>query len=92
MLKDEFKIWSVNLFLDTTFIIVGIHVINLGYLKNRSLCFIKLSDDGTKEINKILIRLNIDVVISETDDQYLLDLIDLKTEQAKKKKKKVEKC
>ncbi len=38
----------------------------------------------------MLVRLDTAVVIPETNDQDLLDLIDLEVEQANKKKEKVE--
>lgn len=82
--------WSTDPLSNATFIMVDIHVINLGYLKKGSLRFTKLSNSGTEESNKMLVGLDIAAVISETDDQDLSDLIDLEVKQANKKKKKVE--
>lgn len=45
-------------------------------------------DDGIKELKKILVGLNIAIIMSEIENQDLLDLIDLKFEWANKKKEK----
>ena len=66
------------------------HVTNLDYLGDGPLYFTKLPDGGMDKSNRILIGLDIAAVILETDDQDLLDLIDLETEQANKKKEKTE--
>ena len=39
------------------------YVINLGYLKNKSLYFIKFFDSNIKKSNKILVELNIIAII-----------------------------
>ena len=53
------------------------HITNLGYLENRSSHFIELSNGNTEELNRILIRLDITAIISETGNQDLPHLIDL---------------
>ena len=92
MLKEEFETWPADLFPNATLITVGMHVTNLGYLKNRSLHFTESLDSNTEELNKILVRLDTAIVILETDNRDLLDLIDLKAKQANKKKEKAKSC
>ncbi len=67
------------------------YVTNLGYLKNGPLCFIKLPNGGMEESNRILVGLDIAAIIPKTNDQDILDLIDLEAELPNKKKEKVEK-
>ena len=82
--------WLANSLFDVTFIIIGMHVTNLGYLKDGSLCFTEFSDGGMDKSNKILVRLDIAAVILEINNQNLLNLINLKAEWVNKKKEKVE--
>lgn len=51
MLGKEFITWQVNPISNTIFVTIYIHVINLGYLKNRSSYFNELLDDCTKKSN-----------------------------------------
>lgn len=71
---------------------VGINVNNLGYLEERSLCFIELSNGGTEELNKILVGIYIAAVIPENDNQNPLDPINSKAKQVDKKKRKAKRC
>lgn len=66
------------------------HVTNLYYLEDGAPCFKKFPDNDTKKSNRILVRLDIAIVILETDDQDLLDQIDLEAKQVNKKNKKAE--
>lgn len=75
-----------------TLVIVDMHVINLGYLEDRPPCFMKLPDGGTKELSRMLVRLDTITVIPEIDKQNPPYLINLEVEQANKKKEKAEKC
>lgn len=68
MFKKEFKILLINPFPNVILVIVGMYVINLGYLNNGLFYFIKLLDDNTKELNKILVGLNTTIVISKTNN------------------------
>ena len=68
------------------------YVINLDYLEDKLLCFRELLDSDTEELNRMLIRLYIAAVILETNNQNLLDLIELETKWANKKKEKAEIC
>ena len=88
MLGKEFEMWPANPLPNRTLITVDMHIINLGYLEERLFYFIELSDGDTEESNRILIGLEITTVIPKTNDQDLLDLIDLEVEQANKKKEK----
>ncbi len=90
MLGEEFKTWPADPLPDTILITVGIHVTNLGYLEDRPPHFTELLDGSTKESNKMLVRLDIAAIIPETDNQDLLDLIDLEAEWVNKKKEKAE--
>ena len=69
---------------------IFMQVISLGYLKNGPICFTKLPDSGTKESNRLLGGLDTAVIISDTNEQELLPLIDLEIKQVNKKKEKVE--
>ena len=82
--------WPADPLSNATLIIIGMYVINLGYLKDRPPYFTELLDGGTKESNWILVRLNTAVVIPKTDDQDLSDLINLEAKQTNKKKEKTE--
>ncbi len=89
MLGEEFETWPADSLPNMTLIIVGMHIPNLGYLEDGLPHFMELPDSGTEELNRMLVGLNTAVVIPETDDQDLPDLIDLKVERANKKKEKV---
>ena len=90
MLKEEFKTWLADPLPDAILIIISMHVTNLGYFEDGPLCFTELSDGGTKESNRLLLGLNTALVISEINNQYLLDLIDSKVKRVNKKKEKIE--
>lgn len=90
MFENEFKTLLVDLFSNTTLAIVNMHITNLGYLEDKLFCFTKLLDSGIEELNKMLLGLDTAAVIPITDNQDLQNLINLKTIQASKKKKKVE--
>ena len=92
MLEEEFEIWLVDLLLNTILVIVGMHIINQSFLEDRSSYFTELLDSNTKELNKMLVELDIATVILEINYQDLSNLIDLKVKQANKKKEKAEKC
>lgn len=51
MLGKEFIMWQVNPVSNTIFVTIYIHVINLGYLKNRFSYFNELLEDSTKKSN-----------------------------------------
>ena len=57
--------WLADLLPDATFIIVGIHVTNLSYLEDKSLCFIELLDNNTEESNRMLVGQNTAAIILE---------------------------
>lgn len=48
--------------------------------------------DDTDELDKMLVGLDTTNIISETNNQDLLDLIDSEVEWANKKKEKAKKC
>lgn len=52
----------------------------------------ELSDGDIEESNKILVGLDIAIIIPETDNQDLLELIDFKAKRVNKMKKKAERC
>lgn len=68
------------------------HVTNLGYLKDELFCFIKLSNSNMEELNKILGEMDNIAAISDNDNKYSPNLLDLKVKYAKKKKEKAQKC
>ena len=78
MLKEIFEIWLADLFLDAIFITVGMHIINLGYLKDGSPYFTEFSDSNTEELNRMLVGLDTTTIIPKINNQNLPDLIDLK--------------
>lgn len=80
---------SVDSFLNTTLITVGIHVINLIYLENGPLCLTKLPDGGTEESNKMLVGLDIAVIIPNTNKQEPPLSINLEPERQIRRKKKL---
>ena len=84
--------WSTNLFSNTTLVTIGIYITNLSYLKDKLFCFIKLSNIGIEKSNRILIGVNIAIIISKTNNQDLLNLIDLEVKRANKKNEKAERC
>ncbi len=92
MLREEFETWLADFFLNTTLITVGMHVTNLGYLKDGPPCFTELPNDSMEESNRILVGLDIATIIPKTDNQDLSDLIDLEVKRANKKKEKAERC
>ena len=68
MLKEEFETWSIDHLPNTTLIIFGIHITNVGYLEDRCPYFIELSDGNIEESNKILIELDTTAIILKTND------------------------
>ena len=90
MLKEEFETWLADPLSNATLIIVGIYAINLSYPKDGPFCFIELPNSNIEESDKILIGLDTVIVIPKTDNQDLLDLINLEIQWANKKKEKVE--
>lgn len=92
MLRKEFEMWPVDPISNTTLFLIDIHVINLGYLEDRSSYFTKLLDDSMRELNKLLVRLNTAVIISDNNNQHLMILIDSEAEQKNKMKEKTKKC
>lgn len=69
--------WPIDPLLDAILSIVGMHITNLDYLKDGPPHFMKLSDSDTEKINKMLVELNIAIIISETNNQDLPNLINL---------------
>lgn len=71
---------------------LGLYISTLGYLEDRSICFIELPDDGIEKLNKCLIRLNTTITILDNNQQLnLLNLTDLEAKRAKIKEVKVQK-
>ncbi len=68
MLREEFEIWPTDPLPDMILITIGMHVTNLGYLKDGPPRFTELLDGGTKESNRMLVGLNTAAVIPETDN------------------------
>lgn len=90
MLGEEFKMWPADPFFNATLVIVSRYITKLGNLEERFSRFIELPNGNTEKSNKMLVKLDIVVVISETDHQDPPYLIDLKAKQANKKKEKAE--
>lgn len=90
MFGEEIETWPVNPLPDTTLVIIGIYITNLSYLKDGPSHFMEFPDSSMEESNWMLVVLDIAAIIPETDNQDLPDLIDLKVEQANKKKDKAE--
>lgn len=78
MLGRKFETWPATSFSNTIFVIFGIHVIDLSFLKNGLLYFTELPNNGTKKSNRMLVGLDTAAVIQKTDNQDPLDLMDLK--------------
>ena len=68
MLKEEFKMWPVDLLPDAILITVGIYIINLGYLEDKFPCFIEFSDGNIDKLNRMLVGLDTTAIIPETDN------------------------
>ncbi len=68
MLGKEFETWPADPLPDTTLNTVGMHVTNIGYLKDGPPRFTELPDGGIEESNKMLVGLNTAAIIPETDD------------------------
>lgn len=92
MITKNFKTWLVYFFLNITLIIIGMHITNLGYQEEKPPHFTKLPNDNTEKSNKILVILNISTVFLETNNQDLLDLINLDVKQTTKKQEKAKRC
>ena len=60
--------WLTNLFSNVILVIVGMCITNPGYLKNRSLPFTELQDNGTEKSIRIFIGQNTATIIVEIDD------------------------
>ena len=90
MLGEKFEIWPADPLFNATLIIIGTNVTYLGYLKDRSPCFTKLTDNDMKESKRILIGLDTIAIILQPDNEDLPDLIDLKAKRTNKKKEKAE--
>lgn len=78
MLRKEFETWPIDPLSNIILSTVSMYVTNLGYMKDRPPYFMKLSDSGIKELNKMLVELDTATIISETDNQDLPNLINLK--------------
>lgn len=92
MLGKNFKIWPADLIFDAILLTLGMHFTNLGFLKDKLFCFIKLPNDSIKESNKTLKRLDNATAISDSNNKYPSDLTNLETKWAKKKEEKTQKC
>lgn len=92
MLREKFKTRLADFFPNTILVLIGIYVINLGYLEDGSHYITKLPDSSIKESNRILVELDIVTIIPEINNQDLSDLIDLKAKRVNKKKEKAERC
>lgn len=90
MLREKFETWLADFFSNTILVLIGIYVINLGYLEDGSRYIIKLLDSSIKESNRILVELDIVTIIPKINNQDLSDLIDLKAKRVNKKKEKAE--
>ncbi len=90
MLREEFETWPADPLPNNTFIIVGMHVTNLGFIEDKPPCFTEFLDGGTEESSKMFVELDIAVVIPETNNYSLPDQIDSEAEQTNMKKRKVE--
>lgn len=62
------------------------HVINLGYLRNRLPYFIEFLDSNIEKFNRILVRLDNAAGILDNDDKHLLNLSNWEAKRTKKKK------
>lgn len=51
-----------------SFVIVGVHVTNLGYLKDGFSGFTEISNGGINNSNNIIVKLDIAIIILETND------------------------
>lgn len=91
ILGKEFETWLADSFLYMTLVTIGMYVTNLGYLEDRSPCFMVLLEGSIKKSNRMLVGLDITVVILETNHQDLPDPIDLKVKWANKKKERAKK-
>lgn len=87
MLREEFKTQFIDTIPDTTLLILSIHITNLGYLKYRPLCVIKLPNGSIKELN---FGLDYAAAIPDTNNQCLSDSSDLEAEWAKMKEEKIQ--
>ena len=92
MLRKKFETWLANPFPNITLIIVGMHITNLGYLEDKSLCFMELPNNGMEKSYRMLVGLDTAAIIQETNNQNLPDLIDLEAKWTNKKKEKAERC
>lgn len=68
MLGEKFETWPANPLSNAILVIVGMHVTNMDYLKDKSPHFTELSNGSMKELNRLLVRLDIAVLISQTDN------------------------
>lgn len=68
MLGEEFKTWPANLLSNVIVVIIRMHITNLGYLKDRPLCFLEFLDSSMEESNRMLVRLDIVAIIPETNN------------------------
>lgn len=91
MLNKKFNIWPADLIFNITLFTFEIHVINLNYLENGNFYYTKLLNNNIKKLNKTLEVINNTTTISDYNNKYSPDLLDLKAKQAKKKKEKTQK-
>ncbi len=68
ILGEKFEMWLADPLPDMTFIIVGMYVINLGYLEDGPFCFTELTNSDIEELNRMLIGLHTTTIIPKTDD------------------------
>lgn len=73
MLKEKFEIWPANPILNMSLLAFGMHVINLGYLKDKFPCITKFLNSNREELD-LGLGLDHTAAISDNDDKFLLDL------------------
>lgn len=55
MLREKLEMWLADHYLNATFVIIDIYIINLDCLENGPLCFMYLPDGSTEESNRSLV-------------------------------------
>lgn len=88
MLREKFETWPADFFPNAILVLVGIYVINLSYLEDRSLYITELPNDNIEESQRMLVGLDVAAIIPKTDNQNLPDLIDSIAKWVNKKKEK----
>lgn len=89
ILGKEFETLSADAILDTTFLALSIHVINLDYLEDKPPHITELLDSSMEGLD---FWLDHATAIPDNNNQPSLDSSDLEAEQAKKKEEKAWTC